>query len=303
MAENVTKSNGARDHLVRALACGGTIRALALTHTEVARTLARLHDASPLGAVVLSRAGGAALMLGGMLKGREQVGLQLKGDGPVGTVYAVADAHGDVRVSIDEPQVDLGPAADGRWPVPKALGMGRLTVTRSHGLKEPYVGVVPMVTGEVAEDLAEYFQSSEQKPAAVAISEVLGPEGVRLAGGFLIQALPGAEEAALDEVEARVRALPPLSRLLAEGVKPEEVLARLLGELLVLEEVPVQVRCHCDRQRFEGLMASLGADELRSLAAAPEREGTAEIVCHFCNTRYYFRAEELLALAETAGTS
>lgn len=283
------------DHLVRALACGGRVRALAVQTTQLARTLATMHEASPLGAVALSRTATAALLLGGLLKGREQVGLQIRGDGPLGTIYAVANADGDVRVSIDGAQAALPLAPQGNWPMAEAFGKGLLTVTRSLGLKEPYVGVVPLLSGEIAEDLAHYFMASEQKPAAIGISEVVGPDGIRLAGGFLIQALPGADESALAEIEARVQALPPLSALFSEGAGPEQVLARIFDELVVLERYPLQFVCNCDRARFESLLANLGAAELQHLA---EEKDTAEVICHFCNTRYFFRREELLALVE-----
>lgn len=285
------------DVLVRALACGGTVRALAVRSTHVARTLAEQHEASPLGAIALSRVGTSALLMGGMLKGHEQVGVEFKGDGPLGAVYAVANASGDVRVSIDAPDVDLPRRADGRWPLSLAFGAGRVTVTRSLGLKEPYVGVVPMMAGEVAEDLAHYFLMSEQKPTAFGVSEVLGPDGIRVAGGFLIQGLPGAEEDVLEALESRITALPPLSQLYAEGMDPEGILARVFDELVVLERCPVQFRCHCDRARFESVLVGLGVAELRSMAE--EREST-EITCHFCNTRYFFRSEELRALADNA---
>lgn len=286
------------DHLVRCLAGGGTVRALAVRSTHIARNLARLHEATPIASVALARVSAAALLLGGLLKGREQVSLQLKGNGPLGALYAVADAAGHVRVSIDGPATDLAADADGRWPLRAALGLGLLTVTRSLGLKEPYVGVVPLIAGEVAEDLANYFVTSEQKPAAVAVSEVLGPEGLRVAGGFLIQALPGAAEETLERIEARIRALPPLSTLLAAGESPEAVLGRILDDAVVLESCPVELQCNCSRQRFEALLRGLGAAELTSLAE--EREN-AEVVCHFCNTKHYFAREELLALASGAG--
>ena len=285
------------DVLVRGLACGGSVRALAIRSTGVAARLAHLHDASPLGAVALSRVGTAALLLGGLLKGREQVSLQLKGNGPLGAVYALADAAGHVRVSIDRAQAEAPSDANGRITLGSGFGLGLLTVIRSLGMKEPYVGVVPIMTGEVAEDLAHYFQVSEQKPAAVAISEFIGPDGLRAAGGFLIQALPGAAEEALAEVETRIAALPPLSRLLAEGHGPEEVLGRIFDELVVLETYPVSVECNCSRERFESLLAGLGETELRSLA---EERDQAEVACHFCNTRYYFTTEELLALIAPA---
>ncbi len=285
--------------LVRALACGGTVRALAVRSTGVARTLSSRHEASPLGTVAASRVATAALLMGGLLKGREQVGLQFKGDGPLGALYAIANSSGDVRVSIDVPGLDLPPRPDGSWPLPQALGLGRLTVTRSLGLKDPYVGVVPMVTGEIASDLAHYFETSEQKPAAVGISEVLGPEGVRVAGGFLVQGLPGADAAVLDEVGRRIEALPPLSRLYGEGVGPEALLTRIFDELVVLESYPVRMTCPCDRSRFEGLLAGLGADELRSMA---DEKPTTEVICHFCNTRYFFSPEELRALAVGPGS-
>ena len=285
------------DVLVRALAVGGSVRALSLRSTHVSRQLCLAHDASPAGAMALSRVASAALLLGGLIKGREQVSLNVRGEGELGAVLAIADAMGRVRATIDHPRVELVLDEAGRPSLGLTFGPGRLTVTRTMGLKAPYVGVVPLVSGEIAIDLAEYFRVSEQKPTTVALFEVLGPEGVRAAGGFLIQALPGADDNALERVAARVERLPPMSVLLEAGLTPVDLLKEIFDDLVILEQGPVHFECNCSRDRYEGLLLTLGHDEL--IAMATEQEN-AEVVCHFCAVKYYFSREELQAIARHA---
>lgn len=293
----MTASNDNGDVLVRAIGVDGAVRALAVRSTGVGEKLRVAHDASPTAAVALTRAATAALLVGGTLKGREQVGIQIKGDGPLGEVYAIADARGHVRALVGDPHADLPPRPDGRFDIGASIGAGQLVVTRSLGMKEPYRGVVPLVTGEIAEDLAHYFLVSEQKPTAMGLGERVEPGGVKAAGGFLLQALPGTDDDALARIEQRIGSLPPLSRLFAEGIAPEDLLRRLLLDIVVLETLPVSFQCPCGRERYEEALVALGAEELQRLI---DEQPVAEVVCHFCNTRYYFRRDDLKALLERA---
>ena len=287
------------DRLVRALALDATVRVVGVCSTGAAQRLATMHEASPLGAVALSRVATGALLMGALMKGREQIGLQVKGNGPLGGLYAVADAHGVVRVSIDNAQAEVPPRRDGRVDLPAGVGFGRMMVTKTLGLKEPYTGVTPIVSGEIADDLTTYFLESEQQPTALALAERLEASGIVVAGGWLIQALPGADDAALARLEARIAQAPPLSRSLAEGATPEAIIGDLFGgePVDILETYPVRVHCPCERERFEGVLVSLGPAELVDMA---ETQPSTELVCHFCNTRYFFSGDELRALAADA---
>jgi molecular chaperone Hsp33 len=295
--ENPTQTESAPDVLVRAIGVEGAVRAMAVRSTAVGEALRAAHGAAPTATVALTRAATAALLLGGTIKGREQVSIELKGDGPLRDVYAIDDAHGAVRARVGDPGVDRPPRADGRFDVGGAIGQGMLTITRSLGMKEPYRGVIPLVTGEIATDLARYFVTSEQKPAAVGLGERVDAQGVRAAGGFLVQAMPGSDERVLERIEARIEKLPPLSDLFAEGLGPEDLLRRILLDIVVLETYPVRFECPCSRDRFERILVGLGEAELSDIV---NTQAVTELVCHFCNTRYFFRRDEIAALVEEA---
>ncbi|GMV39922.1 MAG: 33 kDa chaperonin [Myxococcales bacterium] len=283
--------------LVRGVGSGGAIRAMAVDVTTLGRELAAIHGAAPTAAAALCRVAGAALLLGATVKGRAQVSIQVKGDGPIGELYAIADAHGSVRVSIDDPSVHMASPFDGSYSVGAAVGNGTLTVTRSVGEGDPYRSIVPLVSGEIALDMAHYFTASEQKPSAMGLGELLDPSGVVAAGGFLLQTFPGVDEALLAEVEERIGALPRLSSLLAEGAGPEDVLRRLLPDLVVLDSYPVQRVCTCSVERSEQILVALGEQELESLIADQQ---TTDLRCHFCNTVYAFSRDDVRALLRSA---
>lgn len=287
----------AGDILVRGVGMGGSIRAMAVGATDVGRELARLHGAAPTAAAALCRVASAALLLGATVKGRAQVSIQVKGDGPLGELYAIADASGNVRVSIDDASVHMASPVDGHYSVGAAVGNGTLTVTKSVGPGDPYRSIVPLVSGEIAEDMAHYFTASEQKPSAMALGERLDPSGIVAAGGFMLQTFPGVDDALLMELEERLAGMTPLSTLLANGESPEGVLRLLLPDLVVLDSYPVQFVCTCSRERSEQILIALGAEELESLAAEQE---TTDLLCHFCNQTYTFDREDVLSLLRSA---
>lgn len=285
------------DLMVRGMGLGNTIRALAVRTTETGRAIAAAHGAAPTAAAALVRVATGALLLGGTVKGRVQVGVQVRGDGPLGELYAIADAHGNVRATVGDASVHMASPFDGSYSVGAAVGNGTLTVTKSVGSGEPYRGVVPLVSGEIAEDLATYFVRSEQKAAAVALGERLEPEGLLVAGGYLLQAFPGTDDALLEELEERIAAMPPISALLAEGATPEDMLRRLLPDLVLLDSYPVQFVCTCSRERSESILLALGAEELERLI---EEQEDTELRCHFCNSAYSFDRSDVGLLLATA---
>ena len=274
-----------QDEVVRAVALGGALRAVAARTTDVARALRVAHDPGPTGAVLLSRLATATLLLGATTKGRQQVGIQINGDGPVGELYAIADAKGHVRATAGHPRVDC--------ELKDAIGMGRFQVVkRLDADAEAYRGVVPIVHGEIGPDLAEYLLSSEQVASAVAVGERITSDGFVAAGGFLLQALPDADDAALEALEARIAALPTLGEIIEEG--PDALLRRLFGDdLEVLARYPAKMSCPCVRERFARALVSLGVEELEQLIAAQE---VTETRCEFCGTVYTFDTEQMSAL-------
>lgn len=287
----------AGDYLVRGVGLGGSIRAMAVSATGVGQELAAAHGAAPTAAAALCRLASAALLLGATVKGREQVGIQIKGDGPIGELYAIADSSGNVRASIHDPTVHMASPVDGHYSVGAAVGNGVLTVTKSLGQGEPYRSVVPLVSGEIAEDVAHYFTASEQKPSAMGLGERIDPEGIVAAGGFLLQTFPGVDDVLLIELEERLAAMPSLSTMLAGGATPEDVLRLLLPDLVVLDSYPVKFVCTCSQERSEKILIALGEEELESLIADQE---TTDLRCHFCNAVYTFSRDDVAALLHSA---
>jgi molecular chaperone Hsp33 len=282
------------DYLVKAMGRGGTVRGLGVRSTHTAHEIARLHHTLPTAAAAITRLVTAGLLMGGTLKGREQVSLRIEGDGPLGPMMVIADARGNVRATLHNPFIDLPSREGGRFDLGTAIGPGKLIVTKSLGLREPYHSVVPLVNSEIATDVAHYFLASEQKPTAMGLGEqVNAEEGVRAAGGFLIQAFPGAEDAELARIEDAIGQLPPLSQLFGEGARPEHILARVIPDLIELVRYPVQRFCGCSREKLERTLIALGADEVDRFRTADE---AVEMRCHFCNTNYVFTRDDLARL-------
>ena len=227
--------------------------------------------------------------------------LRINGGGPLGTITAVSDSVGNVRGYVQNPAVDVPRKAHAKLDVGVAVGCdGDITVIKDIGLKDPYVGSVQLVGGEIAEDLAAYYAESEQIPTACALGVLIAPEQtVSAAGGYLIQLLPGAEDSVIDQIEAGIREVGAVSGLLAEGVTAEELLRRVLStfELELLERTPVEYRCYCSRERVSRALLSMGGQELRAMI---EEQGSAELTCQFCDAVYRFSKEELEALLKAA---
>ncbi|WP_281883924.1 Hsp33 family molecular chaperone HslO [Paenibacillus sp. YYML68] len=285
-----------RDYLIRATACGGQVRAFAVRTKALVEELRTRHSTSPTATAALGRTVTAAAMMGAMLKGEEKLTVQIKGGGPIGQVVADANAAGEVRGYVDNPEVELPLNTAGKLDVAGVVGTdGFLYVTKDLGLKEPYRGSVPIISGELGEDFTYYFAQSEQTPSAVALGVLVDVDyTVKTAGGFIIQLLPGLKDEEIAALERQLGALPPITRLLDEGASLEHILQTLLPDVQILEtRDDIRFQCKCSRERVEQTMISLGREELEQVLA---EQGHAEVVCHFCNEKYLFNGDDLSVL-------
>ncbi len=286
------------DQLVRAISKDGYVKAVAVSTRDLTERARQIHRTLPVATAALGRTLAAASMMGNALKGEgASLTLQIKGDGPLGRILAVSDNEGNVRGTVDNPAVDIPLRADGKLDVGSAVGMdGTLTVIRDLNMKEPYVGSVGLLGGEIAEDLAAYFVESEQIPTACGLGVLVDrDQSVLTAGGYLIQLLPGASEDIITMVEGGIYAAGPVTELLKEDSDPESLLRRVMSdfELEILEKSPIEYRCYCSRERMERALISLGPEQLKNLI---DEQGSAELTCQFCDNVQNFSREELEAM-------
>lgn len=287
------------DEIVRMIAKNAPVKAMAITGRELVERAREIHTTLPVVTAALGRSLMACAMMGDQLKGEgTSVTLRIKGDGPMGSLTAVSDNEGNVRGFVQNPAVMLPLKPNGKLDVGAAVGTdGTLTVIKDLEMKEPYVGMIPLVSGEIAEDVTAYFATSEQIPTACALGVLVDTDQTVLrAGGYLIQLLPGAGEDVIEKVEAGVQALGPVTTaLMEEGMDAEALLRKALSgfEMETLERHPVEYKCYCSRQRVSQALVSMGPDELRSLI---EEQGQAELTCQFCDAVYRFDKEELEGL-------
>jgi molecular chaperone Hsp33 len=284
------------DRLARTLSADGTVRGLAAVTTDLVEEARVRHGTLPTATAALGRTLTAALLLGGLLKTEERVSLQFSGDGPLGGILADATPEGTVRGFVSRPQTHLPPRR-GKLDVGGAVGRGLLCVMRvPRGEGPPYRSVVPLVSGEIGQDVASYLVNSEQTPSVVAIGVFVHADGtVGAAGGYLLQAMPGAEPATIDRLEENVGAAPPPSELVRAGVDASAMLGLLLAgfDTHVLHERDVRFACRCSRARAESAILAMGRAEI---ADALTTEGQAEVVCEFCGERYVLDQSALRGL-------
>ena len=288
------------DQLVRAITKDGMVKATAVSTRLLTERARQIHRTLPVATAALGRTLAAASMLGNALKGEgASVTLQIRGGGPLGNVLVVSDNEGNVRGTVDNPALDIPLRPDGKLDVGTAVGTdGTLTVIRDLNMKEPYVGSVQLLSGEIADDLASYFVESEQIPSACGLGVLVDrDQSVRCAGGYLIQLLPGADEDTIIKVEGGVLAAGTVTGMLDRNPDPEAMLRTILSdfEVEILEKSPIEYRCDCSRERMERALISLGPDELESLI---EEQGDAELSCRFCDQKQYFTKEQLVGLLE-----
>jgi len=288
------------DRLVRAISKDGFVKVVAVSTRELTERARQIHKTTPVVTAALGRTLAAASMMGNALKGEgASLTLQIKADGPIGRILAVSDPAGNVRGTVDNPHVDIPLRPDGKLDVGGAVGMdGMLTVIRDLNMKEPYVGSVGLLGGEIAEDLAAYFVESEQIPTACGLGVLVDrDQSVLAAGGYIIQLLPGASEDIITMVEGGIMAAGPVTTLLNEDEDPESLIRRVMSdfELEILETSPIEYRCYCSRERMEKALISLGVEEMQNLI---DEQGSAELTCQFCDNVQTFTREDLEGLLE-----
>ncbi len=288
-----------QDGLYHISLMGGQARAILIESTQLVQRAKDIHGLSRIAAAALGRTLTCAAMMGSMLKGEdESITTQIRGGGPIGTVMAVA--HGDCTVKgyVDNPGIDL-PRTGPKLPVGAAVGKdGRLTVVKDMHLREPYVGQVNLVSGEIAEDFAMYFTASEQTPSLVSLGVLVSDEKVESAGGLIVQVMPGASEAAIASIENSAGMFMDISGTMKEyhlKDSVQQLLMHLEPEILAAREP--RYACACSRERIEKVLISLGADELKDMI---QTQHGAQVDCHFCNKRYEFSEDALKALLEKA---
>lgn len=290
------------DYIVSALAFNDTVRAFCADTTETVREARRLHSLAPVTSSALGRTLTAAAMMSKQLKGaKESITIQIKGGGPAGAIVAVSNSNSEVRGYIGNPEVYLPLTESGKLDVAGAIGKdGYLNIIKDIGLREPYVGYVPLQTGEIGEDIAYYYAFSEQVPSVVSLGVLVDrDESILYAGGFILQLMPGAEEDTIQKLEDSISQLAPVTSLMASGNKPEEILEMIfLGNgMRIIDKSPVSYVCNCSRERMERNIISMGRKEIQEMI--DEQHG-AEAQCHFCNKRYGFSETELKKLLAEA---
>ena len=286
------------DQLVRAITKDGMVKAVAVTTRELTERARQIHKTLPVATAALGRTLAAASMMGNALKGDgASLTLRIQGGGPLGILLAVSDNQGNVRGTVDNPAVDLPLRPDGKLDVGTAVGCdGTLTVIRDLHMKDPYVGSVGLLGGEIAEDLAAYFVESEQIPTACGLGVLVDrDQSVLAAGGYLIQLLPGAGDDVITKVERGVMAAGSVTSLLSRSNSSEAMLRELLSDfdLEILERSPIAYRCDCSRDRMERALISLGPEELKSII---DEQGGAELTCRFCDNVQRFTKADLESL-------
>ncbi|NLC76537.1 MAG: Hsp33 family molecular chaperone HslO [Clostridia bacterium] len=282
-----------QDYAIRATAENALLKAFVARTTDLCEAARKSHNTYPTATAALGRLLTAAALQGMNLKGDDTLTLRVVGDGPLGQLVAVSRADGRVKGYVSEPQVHLPLRPDGKLDVGGAVGKGMLYLTKDLGLKEPYTGSVPLVTGEIAEDLTNYFAVSEQTPTAVALGVMVDVDNsVKGAGGILVQLMPGVPEELISRLETNLAGLPQVSSFFAEGHTPEELARQLFQgfEYRILASQPLEFTCDCSKEKLEGILISLGAEELAYLS---EEQGGAEVRCHYCNQTYRFSREDL----------
>ena len=286
------------DRIVRAISTDGMVQAAAICSRDLTERARQIHKTLPVATAALGRTLAAASMMGNALKSDgASLTLQFKGGGPLGTVLAVSDNEGCVRGYVTNPHTDLPLRPDGKLDVGGAVGHdGTLTVIKDLHMKEPYVGTIDLLGGEIAEDVASYFVESEQIPTACALGVLVDrDQSVKSAGGYLIQLMPGAGEDTIAKVEGGVMAAGPVSAILEQNDDPEALLRTVMSDfdLKILETCPVSYKCYCSRQRVERALISLGKPELEQMLA---EQGGCQLTCQFCDAVYDFSADDLRVL-------
>ena len=287
-------------NLVRCISVDGTLTVMAIDSTDIVGEALRIHNTTPVASAALGRLLTGASLMGAVLKGRDDsVTLRLKGDGPIGSVIAVSDSFGNVRGYVQNGNIDLPLNQKGKLDVSGAVGKnGDLTVIKDLGLKEPYVGQTPIVSGEIAEDLTYYYFTSEQIPTVCALGVLVDRDyTIKKAGGFIVQLLPTAFDDTIDLVEECIKDIEPVTTLL-QSMNPEELCHHVLSkfELETLDTAEPVYKCTCSKERVERALISTGRQSLEELA----QDENTEVCCQFCDKKYNFSSQDILTLLKRA---
>lgn len=287
------------NNVVRALSHDGGIVMCAIDSTAIVEEMRKIHDTSPVMTAALGRTLTAASLMGSFLKSPDDsLTLSIKGGGPAGKLLAVSDYLGNVRGFCDNPllELPLNPQTN-KLDVAGAVGTdGTLTIIKDMGMREPYVGQVSLVSGEIALDIATYYTQSEQIPTACALGVLVDVDRtVKSAGGYILQLMPGATDSEIDLIERNIGALDPVSALIAQGKCPEDIINMVMQGFQpdILDSFEAGYVCHCSRERMEQALISLPHSDIDEII---EKDGKAEMVCSFCNKKYNFTKEELTAI-------
>ena len=283
------------DKIKRFLAYNGRVNIICISTTDLVEGARKIHDLSPLATATLGRCLTMGEIIASGLKGEDDnLTLQIKGNGPIGSVITVTDSKLKARGYVENPQVDLPLKQNGKLDVSGAVGKdGLLYVIKDIGLKEPYIGMSNIVSGEIAEDFAQYFYTSEQKPSAIALGVLVDKDGVRSAGGYMVTPMPDATEDDLFILENRIKEAKPISTMLDENMSLEDIAIDITGDVnikLVEENESIKYECNCSKDKMEKALISIGKEELERIIKEDKK---AELVCHFCNKKYTFTEEEL----------
>jgi len=285
----------------RAISSDGSVRVLFCDSTAVVRSACEIHHTSKTMTAVLGRALTATSLMSSLLKDKDNsLTLQLKGDGPAGSVVCVGDYMGNVRGYADDPSVELPPNQYGKLDVGGAVGRGSMYVIKDMGMNEPYVGVSPIVSGEIAEDITEYFANSEQTPTVCALGVRVDKENMAYAaGGYLVQLMPGYEDEVVDRLEANITVMESVSKLIADGKDGDEIISIILDgiEFEMFDEFDIEYRCTCAREKYLRALVGLSEDDMNELKKSDE---PVETNCRFCGKKYVFELDELDRAREEA---
>lgn len=282
------------DELIKALAFEGQIRIYVINATTTVAEAQVRHQTWSNATAALGRTLVATALLGATLDDGETITTRIQGNGPLGYIVADGNEYGEVKGYVQEPHVSLEATNNHKIDVASAVGTeGMLAVTKDLHLREPSVGSVPLVSGEIAEDFTYYMTVSEQTPSSFGLSVLVNPdESVKTAGGFMIQVMPGAEDETLDQLEKNLADLPAISDMMAAGESNEDILKRLVsgGEYKILASLPISFHCDCSKEKFASGLIALGTEQIQELL---DEDGQAEVVCRFCGNKYVYNKEEL----------
>ena len=290
-----------KDYLVKAIAYNDQVRAYAVITTETVGEAQRRHQTWPTASAALGRSMTASVILGAMLKGEEKITVKIDGGGPIGTILVDANTKGEVRGYVTNPQTHFDLNAQGKLDVQQAVGTnGMLTVSKDIGLQQPFVGHVPLISGELGDDFTSYIVHSEQVPSSVGVGVLVNPDQtIQAAGGFIIQLLPGTNDETITRIEERLKEIMPISSMVEQGMTPEQILEQVLGaeNVKLLEKMPIHFQCQCSKERITNAIVSLGSEEIQDMI---QTDGKADAQCHFCNENYHFSKKDLELLLEDA---